>query len=720
MDYLSKNFIENYDEYIATDLIKLCRCQNFYNLGVVISKYMEEQFPYNTNIKEETGVLLYYTKQYEQSYLCFNKILKFRGLDQTLSEKILFNQHFCIDSVKNMYVYYNRNIVNKIIEKKNDNCNNRITLTITSCKRFDLFQKTINSFLNCCKDLHLIDNWFCVDDNSSSEDKEKMCKLYPFFTFYFKNAEEKGHPQSMNIIKKYVKSPYIFHMEDDWQFFQISDYISKCLEVLGQNALIGQCLINKNYGETADDHDIKGGYFNSTNSGLRYYIHEHTKNEEEVVKFKNKYGNMKNCSYWPHFSFRPSLLRRKIYQELGNFNENISHFEMDYSYKYVNKGYISAFLEGIYCIHIGRLTSERNDIDKVNAYVLNNESQFSGKESCKIPIIKKIPFKLKTFVVNLDRRPDRWEEFEKNDNVKFLNYERFSAVDGSKLKPTVQLQQIFEHNDYNMREGMVGCALSHIKLCVQLMNDAADVYLILEDDIDYVPEFEIKLKYCCSELIKTNWDMFYLGHHIWQNFIDNEVFSKTLCPKVEQFSRSESLKRSMGGTIGYMITKRGAGKLLDFINITGMTNGIDTVQQKSADILNIYYSYPHLIYSECYRGNNNPDSDIQYNYKSLSMKLSERLRLELEYYKDNIEKIDDLDLVKQRIIQSETNFYYESENEQQIIEFVNMCKYPTYTLEDKVMFVVPNGNSDKYFHRFKKSNEWNIDDVFVEYNIDDF
>ena len=35
-----------------------------------------------------------------------------------------------------------------------------------------------------------------------------------------------------------------------------------------------------------------------------------------------------------------------------------------------------------------------------------------------------------------------------------------------------------------------------------------------------------------------------------------------------------------------------------------MTNGIDTVQQKSADELNIFYTNPHLIYSECYRDNN--------------------------------------------------------------------------------------------------------------------
>ena len=42
-----------------------------------------------------------------------------------------------------------------------------ITFTITSCKRFDLFEKTMNSFLNCCIDIERIDKWLCVDQNTT-------------------------------------------------------------------------------------------------------------------------------------------------------------------------------------------------------------------------------------------------------------------------------------------------------------------------------------------------------------------------------------------------------------------------------------------------------------------------------------------------------------------------------------------------------------------------
>jgi len=522
----------------------------------------------------------------------------------------------------------------------------------------------------------------------------------------------------MNLIRKLVKTPYMFHMEDDWRFFERHNYISECLEVLGQNTKIGQCLVNKNYAETGDDHDIRGGHFHTTSTGLRYYLHEHFSNKEEKEEFLRKYGRCKQCAYWPHFSFRPSLLRTHILSELGEFNETTSHFEMEYASRYINAGYISAFLEGIYCTHTGRLTSERNDETKENAYTLNNEAQFTGKEEQVNEQIKeqvneqepKDSLCVKTFVVNLDRRPDRWEKFTQQEEPKFLQYQRFPAVDGSKLVPTPQLQQIFDHNDYNMRQGMVGCAMSHIKLYVQLLKDSeADMYCILEDDITFVPDFQQKFFSCVNDLRNTGWDMFYMGHHLWKQFMNDEVYSKTLWPKVEQFDRAESLRRSMGGTGGYLITKRGAEKLLDFINRTGMTNGIDTVQQKSADELNVFYAYPHLIYSECYRGDNDPDTDIQHNYTSLTLSWEERLQQELQHY-PHIIHLDALNSISEVITMP---MCYQSDDRSKIARLARESPHPCYTLDDRVLFLVPYDNG-RYFHRFKKNGEWNIDEALQE------
>lgn len=103
------------------------------------------------------------------------------------------------------------------------------------------------------------------------------------------------------------------------------------------------------------------------------------------------------------------------------------------------------------------------------------------------------------FVVNLDRRPERWahslEQFRKLGITKF---ERFSAYD----RP-------LDHN--KMPSGAIGCTASHRAIFELVAYNKWPRVLILEDDFGI----------CCddvqgafAESIKTlpaDWEMFYLG-----------------------------------------------------------------------------------------------------------------------------------------------------------------------------------------------------------------
>ena len=64
----------------------------------------------------------------------------------------------------------------------------QLLVLVDFLERFDLFEKTMNSFINCCLDLHMIDKWIVVDDNSSEVDRIKMKKLYPFIEFILKKT----------------------------------------------------------------------------------------------------------------------------------------------------------------------------------------------------------------------------------------------------------------------------------------------------------------------------------------------------------------------------------------------------------------------------------------------------------------------------------------------------------------------------------------------------
>jgi len=213
-----------------------------------------------------------------------------------------------------------------------------LLMSFTTCKRIDLFKQTVYSLLNQVEDISTINYWFCVDDNSSMEDRNEMKKLFPWIKFYDKSFEEKGHRASMNIIYdklKKLKPTYWFHLEDDFLFFKkinLKNIINN-FEAL-DNKNVKQLLFNRNYAETIVDYKIKG----AENSNIdNIVIHNH---KDGIYPYCN-------CHYWPNYSFRPSITKVETILELGNYDSSNHFFEMDYARKYTEKGYVSAFLNDI-------------------------------------------------------------------------------------------------------------------------------------------------------------------------------------------------------------------------------------------------------------------------------------------------------------------------------------------------------------------------------------
>lgn len=698
---------------ITEVILFLKNCQNkeeMYQIGMSIGNYFLTLFPNNSEIISELALMAYSLKDYELSLDLIFKLESFIKLSLDIPKNNLLKntKKECISKIKNRYIEDNWTFSFKEKELK------LITFSITTCKRYDLFERTMNSFLNCEQDLSLIDRWICVDDNSSEEDRIKMKKNFPFFEFFFKSEKDKGHCRSMNIIQKEAKTPFLFHMEDDWQFFHKDNYILRCLEVLSSSENIAQCLINKNYSETERD-NIVGGIKALTQQGNVFFIHEHCKTEEEKNNFNKEHANEEgnNCNYWPHYSLRPSLLKTIIFEIVGSFNENANFFEREFADRYFEKKYMSTFLPGISCLHIGRLTSERFDKTKLNAYDLNNESQFTKKEKT-VSTLKLFEKKFKTFVINLKNRPDRFEKIKDNEIIKKLNFQRFEAIDGSLLKPNEKLQRIFEFNDYNMRQGMVGCALSHIKLYIQLLKSNEDFYIIFEDDIEFTNNFLEKFDKVLESL-PSNWDLCYLSYHLWKKFRNDEFLSRNQPVNIEKWNLRQSFNISMGGTTAYMISKKGAIQLLNYINSVSMTNGIDTMQQKTANFFNVFYCKPQLVFSECSDPERKVDTDIQYNFNSLSISSSERFENELKYFEKLGRIVDVLNVeeTKKAILNSSySNIIMCSEYNQDFLK----CIFPSYRLVN-LFIAIPNATKeilkDKCFERLKRNDVYDIDDAII-------
>lgn len=660
------------------------------------------------------------TKQLEE----FIKELKnpFLG-DDKIMEIMARQSSACIELDTIKFNNYNKANVDKVFSSiKKSNENKPITITMTTCKRIDLFTQTVDSFLEFCTDIceHVFE-WIVVDDNSSEDDRKEMSDKYPFITFIFKTPDQKGHARSMNLLIESVKTPYIFHIEDDWRFFTYGNFLSQCLDVLMVSPQYGQCLLNRGYGEDFKvSHKICSGYNRllrrPNNELIRYYIHEYLTGSALAaasgILSRNGYVS---SIYWPHFSLRVGLTKTDVFKTVGKFSETASHFELEYAHRYYGYKFLTTYFDNIYCIHTGRKTYERDNKDKLNAYDLNNEKQFGEQpkdlQKREIEHEKAVPekkifngkiiTKIKTYIINLERRPNRLQSFRQNNRAELFQYDVFKAVDGKTLKPSQKIQKIFQHNDYKYRRGIVGCAMSHITIWTELLQ-AGTGGLIIEDDAVLTTNFIHKFIHVLSEAPDA--DIIFLGHHPYPKYRKESDYDKNKTPIVEHWTRERSITESMGGTTAYYISTNGIKNMLSFINSNSVRNGIDWVMFLTGNINNIYYTRPFLAFADCVQTNPNADSDIQGDFDGVGFKdINEYILNEIKYwgYEGVRNKFDDL-LVpeddKSNIICSDhipdkkdliTNIYILKVKMSDIQEIKNV-PFKWYTVNNYIMTIPEN------------------------------
>ncbi|KDN12387.1 MULTISPECIES: glycosyltransferase family 25 protein [Snodgrassella] len=99
---------------------------------------------------------------------------------------------------------------------------------------------------------------------------------------------------------------------------------------------------------------------------------------------------------------------------------------------------------------------------------------------------------LKTFLINLDRRPDRLMFVKQQLENLGIDFERVSAVDGSCL--TDEQRAVFNQQRFALEckrkvvDGEIGCALSHQAVWQRMVAENISYALILEDDVQLKPE----------------------------------------------------------------------------------------------------------------------------------------------------------------------------------------------------------------------------------------
>lgn len=210
-----------------------------------------------------------------------------------------------------------------------------------------------------------------------------------------------------------------------------------------------------------------------------------------------------------------------------------------------------------------------------------------------------------TYVINLKKATKRWNNIKKQLETYNLNYKRIDGVLGKELTN----DEISDNTSFLCKtlctKPTIGCAMSHINVWKNIIDDKQEYSLVLEDDAELVDNFKDKLDYLINNKIPEDFDIVYLGCggccdiNQEYSYIDRFLllFNKTNTYKV--INENVFVPEFPVGLHGYLISNNGAKYLYNKFNETKIQTHIDfQIAKNHLPDIKVYSVEPKLVFQE--------------------------------------------------------------------------------------------------------------------------
>ena len=109
----------------------------------------------------------------------------------------------------------------------------KVTIVLTSCNRVELLDNTLESFVKY--NTYPIYQTLLIDDSGVFHCNSHLCKKYPQLNITeIYNIKNMGQIPSIDKVYAMVKTKWIFHCEEDWQFLEYG-FIEKSMKILKED-----------------------------------------------------------------------------------------------------------------------------------------------------------------------------------------------------------------------------------------------------------------------------------------------------------------------------------------------------------------------------------------------------------------------------------------------------------------------------------------------------
>ena len=191
------------------------------------------------------------------------------------------------------------------------------------------------------------------------------------------------------------------------------------------------------------------------------------------------------------------------------------------------------------------------------------------------------------YLINLNRRPDRYEHFIKQCdelNINFSKIKRFNAIDGKIYKFTDDVNELFINIDYKNEhyvKNIMGNQLSHYYILKDMIKNNYKYIIIFQDDIvlrkDFIQQLNSLLNNIPynAEIVNIAFHKFasysqFIPWDLNQKIEDNNMIKKKINKDICVLNNTVN-----PCSLGYIVTILGAVKLIEHFDKVGFLRATD-------------------------------------------------------------------------------------------------------------------------------------------------
>ena len=259
----------------------------------------------------------------------------------------------------------------------------KISLSITSCKRWGLLERVLKAFKVFCKDSHVIDKILFYDDSSTDEEKRAMEslleQLFPdhdrIITHFYPDSfgHNYRHSGVLNDLRDKLRNfeiDYTLHLEDDYLFV---NHFSICesVDLLETYTEYGQVHFHcgwLNFPPEITPKEI-GNYYEWVYLEDKGLLESLFLDECSAIRSQRGSWYWQTFTNWPYFSLRPSLTNVEKFLSVDdystNFDPTLTSTEFEFAARWGEKKYKTLVSKYNHIIDLGLDPS-------ISAYHLNN------------------------------------------------------------------------------------------------------------------------------------------------------------------------------------------------------------------------------------------------------------------------------------------------------------------------------------------------------------